>query len=72
MADLTPTEVYEILVRFALANGLRREELGSGWWWGDAIDRDAGIGEAVELLLTNKYGLDLREAIPDEPTEYWG
>ncbi len=68
----TPQELYEDIVRFLIANGLRREELGSGWWWGEAIKSESGLGEAVEYLLRDEHGLDLRKAISDEPQEFWG
>jgi hypothetical protein len=64
--------LYREIVMFLLDNGLRREELGSGWWHGDALQSEAGLGEAVELLLAERYQLDLRKAIPGEPEEFWG
>ncbi len=74
MTDVAPRPqaLYEDIVRFLIANGLRREELGSGWWWGEALDEESGLCGAVECLLQNVIGLDLRKAIPDEPQEFWG
>ena len=69
---MAPQEFYEACVRFLIANGLRREELGSGWWWGEALGSESGLGEAIELLLAERHGLDLRKAIPGEPEEFWG
>ena len=51
---MTAEELYAAMVEFAHANGLRREELGSGWWWGDKIEEESGIGEAVEYLLQHE------------------
>jgi hypothetical protein len=70
--DQRATALYREIVTFLLDNGLRREELGSGWWWGEALQGEAGLGEAVELLLDEKYQLDLRRAVPGEPEEFWG
>lgn len=70
--EVTAAELYEEMVRFAHASGLRREELGSGWWWGDALENESGIGEAVEYLLQHEHKIDLRMAILDEPQEFWG
>ena len=64
--------LYEAMVRCRIANGARREELGSGWWWCDKLESESGIGEAVEYLLQHEYDLDLRAALPDEPQEFWG
>ena len=65
-------DLYEQMVRFVTAHGCRREELGSGWWWGDKLASESGIGEAVEYLLQHEHGLDLRKAVADEPPEFWG
>ena len=69
---MTAEELYAAMVEFAHANGLRREELGSGWWWGDKIEEESGIGEAVEYLLQHEYGLALRKAIAAGPQEFCG
>jgi len=69
---IEPQVLYEAIVSFLIANGLRREEFGSGWWWGEAVEVESGLGDAVEYLLQSKFELDLREAIPNEPQEFWG
>jgi hypothetical protein len=66
------TDLYAAMVIFAQSHGARREEQGSGWWWCDKLESECGIGEAVELLLKSEHNIDVREAVPDEVTEFWG
>lgn len=65
-------ETYRGMVEFLLQNGCRREEEGSGWWWSEELPEEMLMGNAVEYLLQNRYGLDLRDAVPGEPKEFWG
>ena len=61
------------MVEFAHAHGLRREERGSGWWWGDKLPEEMTLGPAVEHLIHEHYGIDVRDAVPGElEGEYWG
>lgn len=69
---MTATELYAAICLFLQENGLRREELGSGWWWGDAVQSESSLGEAVELLLAEKHGIDVRNAVPGEKQEFLG
>lgn len=66
------TELYQQMVEFLVQNGCRREEEGSGWWYSAELPGEALMGSAVEHLLQEKYGLDLRDAVPGEPREFWG
>ena len=68
---MTPRELYAAMVEFAQENGLRREEFGSGWWWGDKLPTEATLGPAIEELLS-QHGIDTRDAVPGEVTEFWG
>lgn len=61
---------YEAVVRYLLAKGWRREELGSGWWFRDGFE-EATLGGAFEQQLDND-GTDQRNAVADEPQEFWG
>lgn len=61
--------VYGMLVSYLLANGWRREEAGSGWWWRDGFE-EATLGGAVEQQM-EKDGLDLRRRLIGEPDEFW-
>jgi hypothetical protein len=64
-------EVYEPVVRYLVARGWRRQELGSGWWWKDGCKEEATLGGALEQQL-DEDGIDQRNAIPYEPEEFWG
>lgn len=65
-------ETYEAVVRCLIANGARRQELGSGWWYGGAaIQEEATLGVAFEQLL-DACGIDQRDAVEGEPEEFWG
>lgn len=66
-ADLT----YHAVVAYLVAKGWRRQELGSGWWWRDGMEEDAGLGGALEQQL-RADGVEMRDAIPGEPEEFWG
>lgn len=63
--------VYSAVVGYLVLNGWRRQELGSGWWWKDGCREEATLGGALEQQL-DADGLDQRDAITDEPAEYWG
>lgn len=65
-------DLYAAMVLFAQENGLRREEKGSGWWYGSAVESDVELGEAVQILLMERHGIDVRESVPGEPEEFWG
>lgn len=65
-------EVYAAAVSYLWANGWRREELGSGWWWKADCDEQATLGGALEQQL-DADGIDQRDATAGEPQgEYWG
>jgi len=66
-----PWVVYSDAVAYLVANGWRRQELGSGWWWKDGCQEEATLGGALEAQL-DADGIDQRDAIPDEPEEFWG
>lgn len=66
-----PWVVYSNAVSYLIANGWRRQELGSGWWWKDDCEEEATLGGALEQQL-DADEIDQRDAIPDEPMEYWG
>lgn len=63
-------DVYAPIVRYLVARGWRRQELGSGWWWKDGGE-EATLGGALEQQL-DEDGIDQRNAIPYEPQEFWG
>jgi len=62
--------IYEPIVRYLVARGWRRQELGSGWWWKDGAE-EATLGGALEQQL-DQDAIDQRDAIPYEPEEFWG
>lgn len=61
---------YEAVVRYLLAKGWRREELGSGWWYRDGFE-EATLGGAFEQQLDADQ-IDQRDAVAGEPQEFWG
>ena len=68
---MSGAEVYEHAVRYLIANGWRRQERVSGWWWKEEAGDDATLGGALEWQLDTD-GVDQRVAVDDEPEEYWG
>ncbi len=62
---------YECVVRYLIENGWRRQEQGSGWWWKDEAEAESTLGGALEQQL-DMDGIDQRNALADEPQEYWG
>ena len=67
---MSGAEVYEHAVRYLIANGWRRQELGSGWWWKDDGE-EATLGGALEQQL-DADSIDQRGALVGEPEEFWG
>lgn len=65
-------ELYEDLVLFAVAHGLRREEPMSGWWAGPGFKAEMQLGEAITELLLEVHGIDTRTKVDGEPMEFWG
>lgn len=68
---MNPEDLYAAICLFLTENGLRREEQGSGWWYGNAVREEMTMGPAIEELLSQK-GIDTRDAVPGESTEFWG
>ena len=70
MTEPHPQVIYSSAVGYLILNGWRRQEYGSGWWWKDDKE-EATLGGALEQQL-DADGIDQRDAIPDEPQEFWG
>ena len=66
-----PYIAYREAVAYLVANGWRREELGSGWWWKEDCHEEATLGGALEQQL-EADGIDQRDTIPGEPEKFWG
>ena len=71
-ADKSPAaeELYEAMVRYVVSHGARRQERVSGWWWGEKLEDEATLGDAVEQLL-HLDGIDTRVMLTEEPEEFW-
>ena len=69
--EIDPHKLYADICLFLHDNGLRREEKGSGWWYGDVLPDEMTMGPAIEELLSQK-GIDTRNAVLGESKEYWG
>jgi hypothetical protein len=68
---VTIEDLYDLMCRYLIDNGWRRQEEVSGWWWKeDAPDGDSTIGEAVQQQLALD-GLDVRLMRMWEPYEFW-
>ena len=72
-SNRSSSDLYQAMVEYVQAGGARREEMGSGWWWCEDFgpSSEMGLGEAVEFFL-KRDGIDVRDAIPGESTEFCG
>lgn len=61
---------YAAVVAYLLANGWRREERVSGWWWKDG-EEERTLGPALEAQL-DADEIDQRIMLPGELQEFWG